>query len=71
MGGRPLEAMALIGIGLNRLSITPAGIGAIKAMVCSLESKSIAEEMDRLLTKPPQSIRAALTEWAQEHQVEI
>ena len=71
MGGRPLEAMALIGIGLNRLSITPAGIGAIKAMVCSLESKSIAEEMDRLLAKPPQSIRSALTEWAHEHQVEI
>ena len=71
MGGRPLEAMALIGIGLNRLSITPAGIGAIKAMVCSLESKSIAAEMDRLLTKPPQSIRAALTQWARENQVEI
>ena len=71
MGGRPLEAMALIGIGLKRLSITPAGIGAIKAMVCSLESKSIAEEMDRLLAKPPQSIRSALTEWAQKNNVEI
>jgi phosphotransferase system, enzyme I, PtsP len=71
MGGRPLEAMALIGIGLNRLSITPAGIGAIKAMVCSLDSKSIAAEMDRLLAKPPQSIRNALTEWAQNNNVEI
>jgi phosphotransferase system, enzyme I, PtsP len=71
MGGRPLEAMALIGIGLNRLSITPAGIGAIKAMVVSLDSKSIASEMERLLAKPPQSIRAALTKWAQENNVEI
>ena len=25
MGGRPLEAMALIGLGIERLSITPAG----------------------------------------------
>ena len=71
MGGRPLEAMALIGIGLNRLSITPAGIGAIKAMVCSLDSKSIAAEMEQLLAKPPQSIRAALTLWADENNVEI
>ena len=71
MGGRPLEAMALIGIGLNRLSITPAGIGAIKAMVCSLDSKSIAAEMEQLLAKPPQSIRAALTLWAHENNVEI
>jgi phosphotransferase system enzyme I (PtsP) len=27
MGGRPLEAMALIGLGIERLSITPAAIG--------------------------------------------
>lgn len=27
MGGRPLEAMALLGIGIERLSITPAGVG--------------------------------------------
>jgi phosphotransferase system, enzyme I, PtsP len=71
MGGRPLEAMALIGIGLNRLSITPAAVGALKAMVCSLDSKSIATEMERLLAKPPQSIRTALTQWAEENSVEI
>ena len=63
--------MALIGIGLNRLSITPAAIGPVKAMICSLDSKSIAAEMERLLAAPPQSIRAALTLWAQENQVEI
>ena len=31
--GRPLEAMALIGLGIEQFSITPAAIGPIKAMV--------------------------------------
>ena len=29
MGGRPLEAMALIGLGIERLSITPAAVGPL------------------------------------------
>lgn len=41
MGGRPLEAMALIGLGIDRLSITPAAVGPIKAMVRSLDRKSV------------------------------
>ncbi|MFM2410589.1 MAG: phosphoenolpyruvate--protein phosphotransferase [Pseudomonadota bacterium] len=71
MGGRPLEALALIGIGLERLSITPAAVGALKAMVCSVDAALIAKEMDGILAKPPQSIRAVLGEWARVHGVEV
>ncbi|MFC4293428.1 phosphoenolpyruvate--protein phosphotransferase [Sphingorhabdus arenilitoris] len=71
MGGRPLEAMALIGIGVKRLSITPAGIGPIKAMVRSLDSAAIAAKMEELLTKPPENLRDVLTEWAQQQGVEL
>ncbi len=70
MGGRALEAMALIGIGLERLSITPAAVGAMKAMICSLDSQSISAEMERLLAKPPQNLRAALTDWATANRIE-
>ena len=42
MGGRPLEAMALIGLGIDRLSITPAAVGPIKAMVRSLDRAELA-----------------------------
>src|SRR6185369_10408242 len=38
MGGRPLEAMALIGIGADAFSITPAGVGPVKAMIRSLDA---------------------------------
>ena len=38
MGGRTLEAMALIGIGIGRLSITPVAVGPVKAMIRSLDA---------------------------------
>ncbi len=71
MGGRTLEAMALIGIGLKRLSITPAAVGAIKAMVRSLNAEAIRDEMAAILSSPSGMIRARLTDWAQTQGVEI
>jgi phosphotransferase system enzyme I (PtsP) len=71
MGGRTLEAMALIGIGVERLSITPAAVGTIKAMVRSLDVGKITDKMSELLAKPPESIRFHLTEWAKAEGVEI
>ena len=35
MGGRRLEALALLGLGIRRFSITPAAVGPIKAMIRS------------------------------------
>ena len=64
MGGRTLEAMALIGIGLTRLSITPAAVGPVKAMVRSLDRAAAAAELERLLGDPPADMRAALAAWA-------
>ncbi|MGI4949348.1 MAG: phosphoenolpyruvate--protein phosphotransferase, partial [Janthinobacterium lividum] len=64
MGGRPLEAMALIGLGIRRLSITPAAVGPIKAMVRSLDAAALAAHMTGLLADPPRDMRAALGGWA-------
>ncbi|HEX4694267.1 phosphoenolpyruvate--protein phosphotransferase [Sphingomonas sp.] len=71
MGGRPLEAMALVGLGIERLSITPAAVGPIKAMVRSLDRAGIMAEMARLLASPPRDLRAALTDWASRNHVEL
>ena len=71
MGGRPLEAMALIGLGIGRLSITPAAVGPIKAMVRSLDRGAIMAEMDRLLVTPPRDFRGALVDWATRNGVEL
>lgn len=71
MGGRPLEAMALIGLGIDRLSITPAAVGPIKAMVRSLDRSALVAAMGEMLARPPQDMRAALEQWATDHGVEL
>jgi phosphotransferase system enzyme I (PtsP) len=71
MGGRPLEAMALIGLGIDRLSITPAAVGPIKAMVRSLDRAALTAHMAALLKAPPRDMRGALSAWATENGVEL
>ena len=71
MGGRPLEAMALIGIGATGFSITPGGVGALKAMIRSLDAEAIRGRMEQLLARPPRDMRKALSEWARRHGVTI
>lgn len=71
MGGRPLEAMALIGIGIDRLSITPAAVGSVKAMVRSLDRVAIQAQVGALLADPPADMRATLLKWATDHSVEL
>jgi phosphotransferase system enzyme I (PtsP) len=71
MGGRTLEALALVGIGIRRLSITPAGVGPVKAMIRSLDAAAATRAMDRLLKDPPADFRAALSAWAEKHGVAL
>jgi len=71
MGGRPLEAMALIGLGIERLSITPAAVGPIKAMVRSLDRGKLISHMNTALASPPRALRELLEAWAAEHSVEL
>jgi phosphotransferase system enzyme I (PtsP) len=71
MGGRPLEAMALIGLGIDRLSITPAAVGPLKAMIRSLDAAALRAHMTGLLAAPPRDMRASLTAWAAENGVEL
>ncbi|MCB2057496.1 MAG: phosphoenolpyruvate--protein phosphotransferase [Novosphingobium sp.] len=70
MGGRRLEALALMGIGIERLSITPASVGPIKELVRKIDLPEIREAMAGWLSAPPPSLREALTRWAQERGIE-
>jgi phosphotransferase system enzyme I (PtsP) len=71
MAGRPLEAMALVGIGAENFSITPAAVGPLKAMIRSLDAAAIRSRMDQLLARPPKDLRKALSDWARRHSVVI
>ncbi|CAN5398143.1 phosphoenolpyruvate--protein phosphotransferase [soil metagenome] len=71
MGGRTLEAMALLGLGYKRLSITPASVGPVKAMIRSLELEPLRVEMRRLLGDGTSNARAALAAWATERRIDL
>jgi phosphotransferase system enzyme I (PtsP) len=70
MGGRRLEALALLGIGMRRLSITPAGVGPVKELVRKVDLEDIGAAMNQWLATPPPSLREALAAWAQERGIE-
>ncbi len=65
MGGRQLEALALIGLGIRRLSITPAAVGPIKELVCKIDTAEIGAAMAGWLANPPADMRKVLGEWAE------
>ncbi len=71
MGGRTLEAMALLGIGIRRLSITPASIGPVKAMVRSLDLAALSIYCEELLKAHVPNLREPLTQWASDNGVEL
>ncbi len=70
MGGRRLEALALIGLGIRRLSITPVAVGSIKELVRKVDTREIADAMNGWLANPPPSLRAAMQAWADERGIE-
>jgi len=71
VGGRPLEAMVLIGLGLRRLSMSPAGIAPVKLMIRSLNLDALAEFSESLLSKPDHSVRSYAIEFAESHNIPI
>ncbi|MGY6708209.1 MAG: phosphoenolpyruvate--protein phosphotransferase [Rhizobiaceae bacterium] len=49
LAGRPLSAMALLGAGYGSISMSPASIGPVKAMLRELHLGQIVERVDTLL----------------------
>ena len=71
MAGRPLEAMALIGLGYRSISMSPASIGPIKSMVLTLDVGALERWLEANLRASVGSLREGLQQFAQEQGVEI
>ncbi len=69
MAGRPIEAMALLGIGLTSLSMSPSMYGSIKAMTLSVDTDALAAYLDTLLRSEDHSLRRKLLAFAHDHHV--
>ncbi len=73
LGGRPIEAMTLIGLGYRSLSMSPASIGPVKAMLIELKAAGIADHIDTLLDKSngAPSLRPHIESFAQAHGIPV
>ena len=71
MGGSPIEAMALIGIGFRSLSMSPPSIGPVKAMLRSLPVARTEAFLRLLLGAPDHSLREQLRAFAADHGVVV
>ncbi len=71
MAGRPLEAMALIGLGYRSISMAPVSVGPVKSMVLSLDAAALQRWMAGVLKSGEGSLRAQLKRFAEDQGVEI
>jgi phosphotransferase system enzyme I (PtsP) len=71
MAGRPLEAMTLIGLGFRSISMAPASVGPVKAMILSLDAGNLGEKLEELLECKDTSLREDLKRFAAEQGVQI
>lgn len=71
MAGRPVEALALLAIGVRALSMSPGAIGPVKAMIRSLDLGEATSFMRAALSQPDRPMRETLRLFAADHAIEI
>ena len=71
MGGRPLEAMALVGLGFRKLSIPPAAVGPVKTMVLALDAGELEGFLAGRLGGGEPSLRPQLEAFARERKIPL
>ena len=69
MAGRPLDAMALIGLGLRTLSMQPANVGPVKMMIRSMNLGDVSKFVEKLCGRTDHSLRTRLAAFAAERGV--
>jgi phosphotransferase system enzyme I (PtsP) len=71
MAGQPLEAMALVGVGLRNLSMAPASIGPVRAMIRTLQLSALQEFIMTASVHSTRSLRSKLRDFARDHDVAV
>lgn len=71
MASNPIEAMALIGLGYRRFSVSGAAYGAVKQMLRSIRVDDLSEYMQTLLRSPKKTLRPQLMAYAYDHGIAI
>jgi phosphotransferase system enzyme I (PtsP) len=61
--GRPVEALCLAAMGLRALSMRPASIGPVKALLRRVDLDEARAVIDRAMAEGAQSVRPAVMDW--------
>lgn len=73
LAGKPISAMALLGVGFRSISMSPASIGPVKAMLLGLDAEALTKVVnealdDRNATVP---MREVLARFAESHNIPL
>ncbi|MGZ9718431.1 phosphoenolpyruvate--protein phosphotransferase [Rhizobium miluonense] len=73
LAGKTISAMALLGIGFRSISMSPASIGPVKAMLLGLDLKALSTVMEEALDDkhPTTSMRDILVRFAESHNIPL
>jgi len=71
MAGLPLDAMVLVGLGFRSLSMAPASVGPVKAMIRSLDLGALEELIRSLADLPTHSLRGKFHDFARDRGIAV
>ena len=63
--------MVLVALGFKKLSMNPASLGAIKAMILSMDTRQVIDYLQTILPIPAHSLREKLRLFALDHDIVI
>jgi phosphotransferase system enzyme I (PtsP) len=71
LGGRPLEAMTLLGLGFRSFSVPSASVGPVKRMVRSANCERLETAVGEALASSSDDLREQLKTIADAHGVKL
>lgn len=69
MAGHPLDALALVGLGVRTLSMSPGNLGAVRDAIRSANASQLSDFAHSLLTRNDASLRGAVQGFARDHKI--
>jgi phosphotransferase system enzyme I (PtsP) len=71
VAGQPLEAMALVALGFRSISMAPASLGPVKAMIRSLNAADASDKLQQAINGEESQVRRVMEQFAASNGIEI
>ena len=71
MGGRAIEAMALVALGLKKISVSPSSVGTVKRLLRSVDMNQLRAFLVEHIQSPEHSVRDSLLLFARDHNIKV